>query len=254
MLSNKNKNNKNHNKHKSGLPELDQIYKLKRREQHTDTDTIKPSVQIITIINLMIMSRFSIVCLILVSLSYNVQSDSLAVLNPKPKQCNSYIKHGDHIALDSMCMSSARNYAVTIGRKFCRGKNPIPALFRIMKDPWYASECNYIIAGKSALLATDPWNMTCKVSTFDGVVRCDKYAKNGGARLRVLDKHGKDGIMLSMEDAYIKFRSGSGSKEPNADCSDGPSDDIRMDAMIPLTCSKSPFGQKAHYGFFLSRI
>ncbi len=184
--------------------------------------------------------------LVILVCSYNVV--------PSESKCEKYIKHGDQIALDGMCMSSAKNCSVTIGRKFCRGRNRVPALFRIMKDPWYASECNYIIAGKSALFVTGHWNLTCKVSTSDGVVRCDRHAMNNGTRLRVLDKHGKDGTMLATKDAYIKFRSGSGGKDPNADCSDGPYKDLHMDAMTPLTCNKSIFGQKSHYGFFISKL
>lgn len=168
-------------------------------------------------------------------------------------KCSNYIRHGDIVVLDGMCVSSSKNVSAIIGRKFCQGKKPIPAVFKILKDPWYTSECNYVISGRSALLTTVPGNMSCRVSTQDGIVRCDNV--QSGARLRVLDKHGKDGVKLSIQDAYIKFRSGPGSLQPNADCSDGPYDaDAGSDVLTALTCNKSPYGQTAHYGFFLSAI
>lgn len=188
---------------------------------------------------------------------------SLAIRNlrstasPDPRVCDqrASIKHGDIIELSGLCIN---NVTGQIGRRMCANQTTgVSAMFRVFKDPWYASECNALVPGRGlSMFAVTPngTNTTCIANIRDGSFRCAFKRPAPGndsashSNIRMLDKHGMQVTTFSPDGHYVKFRMVNSS----VDCNDGTKKPSKQNAFA-CTDPKSVTKQDLLYGFVIYR-
>ena len=139
------------------------------------------------------------------------------------------IKEGDRIFFHGLKVGSDRMIYFNVEKD--------PTIFTIKKFPFYTSPNNVILTGQSVLLTSR--NQTCCVDTKTKYVKCE-CSKNIRPSLRILDKHGKDKVVM-MNRQLIKFRETNNS----IDCS------IKNGS--PLLCNLKSMNP-LDYGFVIFKV
>lgn len=178
---------------------------------------------------------------------------------PAPSACDpgAYIRNGDVIEVSDLCINQVTGQ---IGRRMCANQTTAAkAIFRVYKDPWYASECNALVPGRAlSMIAVTPngTNSSCSANLKDGSFRCAFIRRpapgnatlSSHSNIRMLDKHGMPATSFSPDGHYVKFRM----IDSPVDCNDGTKKPSKQNTFACIN-PRQGLKQDLLYGFVIYR-